>query len=69
MNTQPESRRTVEQETLVQHVRALERQAKILFKDFDSHRDIERHSMIMARVFVKIGCMLAVNAIMREDIL
>jgi hypothetical protein len=61
--------RTAQQEALVMHVRGLERHAKELIKQLEADREVERQSVILGRAFLKTGCMLLVNGIMRDDLL
>jgi len=62
-----EARRTVEQEALVQHCRALERQARALLKDLESHHIADRQWLAIGRTHLAIGCMCLVRAVTRQD--
>jgi hypothetical protein len=61
--------RTEKQEAHVLKVRALERYCREVVKDLESDRDVERQSVILGRAFLKMGCMMLVNGVMREDLL
>jgi hypothetical protein len=64
-----QAERTVEQEEKIIHVRQLERQARAIVKQLEADPHVERQSLITARLHLKVGCMLLVNAITREDLL
>jgi hypothetical protein len=61
--------RTERQEALVLQVRALERYGREVVKTLEVEREVERQSVILGRAFLKMGCMLLVNGIMRDDLL
>jgi len=62
-----QARRTVEQEALVMHVRALERQARALVEELEANRNVERQGLIWARFMLKTACHTLGCAITRED--
>ena len=59
--------RIAAEDDLVMHVRQLEKQAREVLRHLESHKEVERQSLILARAFVAIGCMLMTRAIKRED--
>jgi hypothetical protein len=64
-----QSQRTVEQEALVSHVRALENQARLLIRELESHREVSRQALFFGEGLLAAGLSMIVKAITREEIL
>lgn len=62
-----QAKRTVEQEVMVTHVNSFEKQAMHIIKELGTQHRIDRHSLIMGRTFLRIGCMLLRRAATNDE--